>query len=75
LGSLCVSPIVMNNHVNAKPKTRHSPNAASPRRRLLLDCLELGAEINLKNAERVHAPPRRAGARRRRGHPPAEESA
>jgi DNA-binding MarR family transcriptional regulator len=42
--------------------------------RLLRDFLQLGAEINLKNADRVGAMPRRAGARRR-GHPRRPESA
>jgi hypothetical protein len=37
--------------------------------RLIRDYLQLGADINLKNAERVRALPRRAGARRHRGHP------
>jgi DNA-binding MarR family transcriptional regulator len=42
--------------------------------RLLRDFLELGTKINLENAERVRALPRRAGARRR-GHPPRETTA
>lgn len=42
--------------------------------RLLRGFLEMGAEINLKNAARVRAMRPRSGARRR-GHPRREDSA
>jgi DNA-binding MarR family transcriptional regulator len=42
--------------------------------RLLRDYLNYGTELNLKNAARVRALPRRLGARRRIGHPPNTET-